>query len=357
MFLSIQVYNVNHSDEVVLFFVSRDVLFFCFFFFQAEDGIRDVAVTGVQTCALPICGRVVPADTTIPLPGGSARVRAVLLRPAAHANDSAIYVIRSEGTTTGAGAIPRGRRTVAQLAYHVPGSTRMDAAWTSYSGVHKNGVSGMISGIDACGGDTVAGISVPDLGYTQSGIGDGETPIFGDPPIDEAGPQPDMATQSNFDWAGITDPTAPALVPDIIVCYPGTANYDSRWAPCGSWPSSVTWSNPDYWPTIILNGSAPLPSDGRGTLIVTGDLTFGGGDEWDGLILVGSRIVDNGVGTINGAVVSGLNVLTGGWVPQSSKANGKKNYQYDSCKIAQAIGAHTRLSQIPNAWVDNWVAW
>src|SRR5687768_18312444 len=27
-----------------------------FFFFQAEDGIRDVAVTGVQTCALPIFG-------------------------------------------------------------------------------------------------------------------------------------------------------------------------------------------------------------------------------------------------------------------------------------------------------------
>src|SRR3989449_7837585 len=27
---------------------------YAFFFFQAEDGIRDVAVTGVQTCALPI---------------------------------------------------------------------------------------------------------------------------------------------------------------------------------------------------------------------------------------------------------------------------------------------------------------
>src|SRR6266496_6174613 len=26
----------------------------CFFFFQAEDGIRDLYVTGVQTCALPI---------------------------------------------------------------------------------------------------------------------------------------------------------------------------------------------------------------------------------------------------------------------------------------------------------------
>src|SRR5205823_9283153 len=32
------------------------VLFiFFFFFFQAEDGIRDKLVTGVQTCALPIC--------------------------------------------------------------------------------------------------------------------------------------------------------------------------------------------------------------------------------------------------------------------------------------------------------------
>src|SRR2546425_8800921 len=31
-----------------------DVVFF--FFFQAEDGIRDKLVTGVQTCALPICG-------------------------------------------------------------------------------------------------------------------------------------------------------------------------------------------------------------------------------------------------------------------------------------------------------------
>src|SRR3982751_7007232 len=30
------------------------MLFIFFFFFQAEDGIRDLSVTGVQTCALPI---------------------------------------------------------------------------------------------------------------------------------------------------------------------------------------------------------------------------------------------------------------------------------------------------------------
>src|SRR3712207_9539866 len=31
----------------------------CFFFFQAEDGIRDIGVTGVQTCALPILAQMV----------------------------------------------------------------------------------------------------------------------------------------------------------------------------------------------------------------------------------------------------------------------------------------------------------
>src|SRR3989442_9116696 len=36
---------INHYREYIVFF----------FFFQAEDGIRDADVTGVQTCALPIC--------------------------------------------------------------------------------------------------------------------------------------------------------------------------------------------------------------------------------------------------------------------------------------------------------------
>ena len=40
------------DDVVGVVVVFLFVLFF--FFFQAEDGIRDVAVTGVQTCALPI---------------------------------------------------------------------------------------------------------------------------------------------------------------------------------------------------------------------------------------------------------------------------------------------------------------
>src|SRR2546427_5483272 len=44
----IQLYFLQAGASVVLFF------------FQAEDGIRDLTVTGVQTCALPICTALVP---------------------------------------------------------------------------------------------------------------------------------------------------------------------------------------------------------------------------------------------------------------------------------------------------------
>src|SRR3712207_7405454 len=55
------------------------VLFFYFFFFQAEDGIRDIGVTGVQTCALPISDRPRPARRAAAV--GRRRERRVDLRP------------------------------------------------------------------------------------------------------------------------------------------------------------------------------------------------------------------------------------------------------------------------------------
>src|SRR5437660_4317951 len=67
------------------------LLFFFFFFFQAEDGIRDGHVTGVQTCALPIYRRL--RDR------GGDRTRRDLLDP------DALY-----GHTIPASRLPGGRR-------------------------------------------------------------------------------------------------------------------------------------------------------------------------------------------------------------------------------------------------------
>src|SRR5256886_7861925 len=50
-----------------------DDLYSRFFFFQAEDGIRDLTVTGVQTCALPISARA-----STPSSGTAMRARSAI---------------------------------------------------------------------------------------------------------------------------------------------------------------------------------------------------------------------------------------------------------------------------------------
>src|SRR5258708_22358752 len=50
---SLDRYHMCLYQSSVFFIVTLDLFFF---FFQAEDGIRDDLVTGVQTCALPIYG-------------------------------------------------------------------------------------------------------------------------------------------------------------------------------------------------------------------------------------------------------------------------------------------------------------
>src|SRR5256886_6847462 len=46
--------EMEKVESSILLQVCLDLRCICFFFFQAEDGIRDLTVTGVQTCALPI---------------------------------------------------------------------------------------------------------------------------------------------------------------------------------------------------------------------------------------------------------------------------------------------------------------
>src|SRR5689334_24629610 len=70
------------------FFVSLYCFSVFFFFFQAEDGIRDGTVTGVQTCALPICSL-----------GSSTRDNPQDPGPCLHARDSARCFISSDAAS------------------------------------------------------------------------------------------------------------------------------------------------------------------------------------------------------------------------------------------------------------------
>src|SRR5204862_2132848 len=78
----------------VFFFLFFFVFCFFFFFFQAEDGIRDLYVTGVQTCALPISLRR-NFFSGLPL-GDVGRGRAHLARsPLAHPPECSANFCRS----------------------------------------------------------------------------------------------------------------------------------------------------------------------------------------------------------------------------------------------------------------------
>src|SRR5687768_8358796 len=72
------------------------------FFFQAEDGIRDVAVTGVQTCALPISTpHPAPPPAPQPDPGFT-----VFPPPDTAAGARVVYVSASTGSATNTGLSP-----------------------------------------------------------------------------------------------------------------------------------------------------------------------------------------------------------------------------------------------------------
>jgi hypothetical protein len=297
-------------------------------------------------------------DTFVVANVGHAVVRVDTVRRATLSGDTSMYLVHSRAVLGGSGAgRPRATRVVAQFAERPPTKIQVLSSWTSLSGLIKNGSSGVITGHDACAGSSTVlpGVALPDGGYTQQGSGN---VVAGNPPVEEMGTQTEMASQINIDWNGIRDPISPTITPDIVVCKPGTYGYDAARGPCGSFPTASTFTNnPNYWPVIVINGSSSLPANGRGFLIVTGDLTFGGGDKWDGIVMVGGKIVDNGSGNIAGAVISGLNVLLGETVGESSVANGTKDYYYDSCKVASAAAGAGRLYPIQNAWSDTWLTW
>ncbi len=245
------------------------------------------------------------------------------------------YAIRAHGVSTTAtltGTAPAAR-TVAEYGVWQPGTMNVLSAWTTLTGLAKNGTSGSLSGTDACGGAAalpgVATVTTP--GYTGP-----TSPVTGNPPVDNLGTQAQAIAATNIDWNGIVNNNA--AQPSITI-------------PPGTWPS---FSNPNYWPVIKVVGDGTLPASGQGTLIVTGNLTLSGNTTWSGVVLVGGNLTSNGNNTVSGAVVTGLNVEFGQSVPQNSLGNGNKTFQYNSCNVSKAMAGQSQLVGYSNAWVDNW---
>src|SRR2546430_3335648 len=103
--------NTVYSYTIIGVKLIATSLYHFFFFFQAEDGIRDLTVTGVQTCALPISYRGLYAhrdlslsrlDCGSRLPREAARLRS---EPTSH-----LPTIHESGVAAGGGG--RDRKSV-----------------------------------------------------------------------------------------------------------------------------------------------------------------------------------------------------------------------------------------------------
>jgi hypothetical protein len=238
------------------------------------------------------------------------------------------------------------RRSVSRVAIYSDGSIAVPASFTSASGFIKTGGAGTISGQDyATGGNpkcpdspepAVAGVKVPPTGYNQ----DGGAPVpDGDPPIDETSTAVEMLESIGLDWDGIVN--GGLLAPDYTV-------------PPDTWPNYGALGA-DEWPVIYVDGSISVsPSNsGRGTIIVRDNLALNGSFSWDGAILVGGYITSNGYQTVEGATVSGLNILLGENPPSTDIGNGNKEFKFHSCKLKQATeAAFGGLAAVPGTWSE-----
>jgi Tfp pilus assembly protein PilX len=316
-------------------------------------------------------------STTVALPGGYADVTATRIRTATNSRP-AIYLLRAHGVDTSSLALAGstidkatgknrslGERTVAQLVYWNVNQVNVLSGWTSTSGLDKQGSSGTISGVDACGKKpAVAGIAVPDGDY---GVNGNFTPA-GNPPVQYLGSQQAANDAVKIDWDGVINGNR------IQADY----TFASAGAAAAAW-SSIAWETNGVknYPVIRVNDNFTLPTQGgQGTLIVMGNLTMSGDNLWKGILLVGGQMTSNGNGTVSGATMSGLNTMftdeqiqkakaqvAPGAVssivknPANATANGTKTFQYDSCEVAKAAGGLATYSVYPNAWMDNFVTY
>src|SRR6476661_4945213 len=256
-----------------------------------------------------VVGGVVPPattyeSTTVWLPTGKAYVVAQRIRQGTDKRP-AIYLLRSRGIDTVSRAITgssigsRAERSVAQLVYWNVNQVNVLSGWTSTSGLDKQGSSGTISGVDACGQKpAVAGIAVPDGDY---GVNGNFTPA-GNPPVQYLGNQQAANDAVKIDWSGIV------LGNRINADY----TYTTAGAATSAWSSTIDWGSPPNlkYPVIRVNDNFTLPSaGGQGTLIVMGNLTMSGNNLWHGILLVGGQMTSNGNGTVSGATMSGLNTI------------------------------------------------
>ena len=319
---------------------------------KAQLGAFAVAQTGLSRYLAALNAKPGAShDTTMTdLLGGTAQISLRMLRESTTTLLPAVYVITSRGSYTAAkrynSLTPSAQRTVATYALWVPTPFDLNGAFTSLSQVRITGNSFTLSGTD----HSTASATCPGPQATIPGLATPNGDISQIPFQNNIDGNPDN-TSANIGTPGVGGTAKDEVKIDWAAILAGTAFPADYVGP--TWPTAAQFNN---WPVTRVNGDLTLASGGKGILIVTGDLTWNGTPlkTWEGLILVGGVLTANGQGNIYGALVTGLNTKVGTAVGQSDLGNGTKDYEYDSCALARALGHIGSIQRVRNGWTDTW---
>lgn len=327
----------------------------------AEMGLQTFLVKRDSLCknsgsclADPAAATTGKDSVLVQFTGGYAVVLAELLRPQIGNTDTipATFFLRSRGVDS-LGKL-RGNdttssvRTVGLMVAWSTLTMKVTGAWTSLSGLNKQGNAGQIDGNDQCGRkQAVAGVLVPKGDYQSSG---GFTPT-GNPPLDTTKTLAQLESQVTIDWNGIINNNA----------MPADINIPPDGFPDATWFQADT----SRWPVIRIHvNNFSLPNAGRGIIIADSDFTISGSNMWNGIILIGGKLTSNGNNTTSGATVSGLNLtLPGaqdpgqGYINDDATANGTKSYVYNSCYVTRATKGLRHYVAFGNTWIDDVPLW
>jgi hypothetical protein len=328
-------------------------------FMIAQMGLERFLEAPDQLSVCPKCDtlRSTPAVDVFAkaIDGDSVYITVTRVRHQSGANIPAVYFIQARGVDKhaklgGRLASVDAERSVGIYAQWNANTMQVLSAWTSLTGLRKNGSAGLLSGVDQCG-------EMPSIAGTTVGKGDLEynaepTWAEGSPPLDTLKTASELAASMQIDWNAIIN--GGAMPADITVST--TTDF-----PSAAWFAADT----SRWPIIrVTTNDFTLPNWGRGIIIAEGDFRITGSNMWDGVVLVGGKLISNGSNTVAGATISGLNVLLpGGTNPGAGElddqaiANGQKIYQYSSCKVARATKALQRYRVLANTWADNLPSW
>lgn len=327
----------------------------------AEQGLQQFLVKRDSLCSASGSCLTDPAAATsgkdsvlVRTNGGYAVVLAELLRPQIGNTDTipALFFIRSRGVDSLSKL--RGSDTtnsVRSVGLMVAWSTqtmKVTGAWTSLSGLNKQGSAGQIDGNDQCGRkQAVAGVLVPKGDYQASG---GFTPT-GNPPLDTTKTLAQLESQVTIDWNGIINNNS----------MPADFEIPPQGFPDAAWFQADT----SRWPIIRIHTNGfSLPNAGRGIIIADSDFVISGSNMWNGIIMIGGKLTSNGNNTTSGATVSGLNYLLPGaaqpgqgYISDDATANGTKSYVFNSCYVSRATKSLRHYVAFANTWIDDVPVW